>query len=85
MIPKKHIVDTNCLTKDDLEMLEKMKSISEKLLNDWNPDEPYRLYFHKARITAIKHLHLHLLVEPMNFKGKLFFNWLTLNRLEDII
>ena len=50
--------------------------IKENLKED--ADKEVQLLFHKPIFTMIKHLHMHVLVGPLNFSGKIhFFGCLT--------
>lgn len=73
------------MTKEDLGMLTEMKDLAYKLLNEWHSEKDFKVGFHKPLIATVKHLHLHMIVEPLSLKGKMLFNRMTFNSIDEII
>ena len=72
-IPKRHIRDINALRKEDIELLDHMSEVGLKVLEEKNCElekteekTQYRVGFHVPPFNSIFHLHMHLVVLPLN-------------------
>lgn len=63
--PRKHITNYKFLKKEDLPLLKEMASEAHRLGKKYGKGNKYRLGFHKPPFYSIKHLHLHICVEPI--------------------
>lgn len=63
---KECIKNVNYLTPSHLLLLKEMKEVAEKLVEKLAPGSTYRLGFHRPPFYSVKHLHLHVLVEPID-------------------
>ena len=77
IIPKKHMRDASHIRSfDDLQLIEHMMAVAETYVNQ-NCDaenKEVKMLFHKPIFTMIKHLHMHVLVGPLTFMGKIHFS-----------
>lgn len=64
--PKKHIKNYNFLNSSDLEMLLEMRQEAHRMGSKYGDGSPYRMGFHIPPFYSIKHLHLHLCIEPIH-------------------
>ncbi|EGC30974.1 hypothetical protein DICPUDRAFT_40671, partial [Dictyostelium purpureum] len=62
--PKIHIESIKTLEPSDLPVLIEMKNVANQIVAEKFPNQKYRLGFHVPPFYSVKHLHLHLLVEP---------------------
>ncbi|KRX01716.1 HIT-like domain [Pseudocohnilembus persalinus] len=63
--PKKHIINVNYLEKKDIELLNQIEKIGQKVIQKLFPGEEYRFGFHKPPMVSVDHLHLHVFVLPI--------------------
>ena len=86
--PIRHIKTVDHLKSGDIPLLEHMKTVAHKLLNEMDlPDKPnIKLGFHKGRCISIPHLHLHVLAgKPTSFKARLKYIWPFFKTLDETI
>jgi diadenosine tetraphosphate (Ap4A) HIT family hydrolase len=83
-IPKEHIPNVNSLTRDHLELLNKLITTSKEILVEKGGDvEDIRLGFHLPPFNSISHLHLHVIspASQMSTISRLIFKphtwWFT--------
>ncbi|CAG8624408.1 14313_t:CDS:2 [Cetraspora pellucida] len=94
VIPKRHIKNINGFTKEDLELVKKMKEIgfriiSEKLGNDESPitSDKYLMGFGSPPFNSVFHVHMHVLSKPVTCywpRSMKFGNWIFRN-VDDVI
>ncbi|KAI9634509.1 HIT-like domain-containing protein [Dioszegia hungarica] len=80
IIPRYHIADSvKSLTSDHVPLLDRMISLADTLILSSDPSSPDpvsasarpKLGFHIPPFSSVPHLHLHVLVPPYTFLGKL--------------
>ena len=64
-IPKQHIRNLNDLTIEDIIIVERMREIGQRILEDFFPGEKYIFGFHHPPRNSIDHLHMHCIVLPL--------------------
>ena len=60
-----------------MELIQHMIDTSTTYVRDIlgkNPETQMQLHIHKPLFTTIKHLHIHVVVGQLSFKGMLFFS-----------
>ncbi|KAJ7735618.1 HIT-like protein [Mycena maculata] len=61
LIPKRHITSVRSLRKQDAELVRTMKTIGDKLLDEFDPSPTMRVMgFHIPPFNSVNHLHLHV-------------------------
>lgn len=75
--PKKHIKNFKFLKKEDLPMLRELAAEANSLGEKYSQGSKFRVGFHKPPFYSIKHLHLHVCVEPITgcFNNYLKYGW----------
>ena len=61
IVPKKHIAHFDDIAKEDKEVMFEMVKAAQKLVNDLELSDGYKLVFNAGKYQAIEHLHWHLL------------------------
>ena len=89
-IPKKHIIDKNHLTKNDLNLLNHMyNTASDYIIINYedlltNNNKPI-FGFHKPPFNSIKHLHMHCIITPYTKCYMKIFNNCILEDFDSVI
>ena len=75
IIPKRHMRDSSHIRSiEDMEMVEHMINVAQDFVRDAiGHGEQVQLHFHKPLFTMVKHLHMHVLVGDLTWKGQIFF------------
>ena len=85
MIPKIHIESIRDLRKSDIDILLKMKDLSQIILDKYQIKD-YQIGFHRSYFVSINHLHLHILGKPFNsFWKSLLFKRLSFITIDQIL
>ena len=81
IIPKMHMRDASHIRSfDDMALVEHMMMVADTYVKENITNTPetkdleVNLLFHKPIFTMIKHLHMHVLVGPLTFAGKIHFS-----------
>ncbi|CAG9312490.1 unnamed protein product [Blepharisma stoltei] len=71
IVPLRHIKNVWHLKRSDIELIEHMRQVGERLLRNIDPNGEYVFGFHHPLCNSIPHLHMHAIVLPLkSWSGK---------------
>ena len=86
ILSKSHIENVNSLDVSDLGMLKEMQQMAERATKKYGGGNPSRVGFHRPPFYSIKHLHCHVVIEPISsFYYNYISFWLNLKKLGTVI
>jgi sulfate adenylyltransferase (ADP) / adenylylsulfatase len=76
--PRKHIINYKHLKKEDIPILQEMKAEAHRIGVKYGQGNKFRIGFHKPPFYSIKHLHLHICIEPITgcFNQYIKYGWI---------